>query len=532
MEISRTSGILAHITSLHTKFGIGDLGQAAHNFIDFLKAAGQSIWQILPVGPTSFGDSPYQSFSTFAGNPLFICPQKLVDLGLLTEENINFNYIFPDNIVDYAVVIEMKERVFRLAHANFTSVTDLNLSKKYQNFVKDNAAWLADYSLFMALKSHFINTRQGDLESKEYLEYARRSKKILTKTQIDDYYYGAVWTTWPEDIATGKVEAILHWQKKLADEIEYHNFLQFIFYKQFEELRRYAAKNGIKIMGDIPIFVAMDSADCWSNKDLFLMDAHGTPTSVAGVPPDYFSEVGQLWGNPLYNWENHKKSGYTWWLSRIKKAMECCDYLRVDHFRGFESFWAVPYGARTAKTGKWQPGPGKEFFDCIQKRLGDLPIIAEDLGIITPAVEKLRDDLGLPGMKVLQFAFDNVPGNTHLPHNFTCSNIVVYTGTHDNDTTMGWYAAADEKTKDQFRRYFNTSGQNASWDLIRAAFLSSAKVAVVPIQDVLEMDSYYRMNTPGVVSGNWRFRLRADHLDEKYAKHLTYLSKLSDRNIK
>ena len=531
MENSRESGILAHITSLYTKFGIGDLGRAAYDFIDFLKKGGQRLWQILPIGPTSFGDSPYQSFSTFAGNSLLICPEKLVDWGLLTQADIELNYNFPDNIVDYPMVIEFKNRMLRLAFANFAAGADKNLTKTYQAFVKDNAFWLADYSLFVALKNHFINKRAGEFETEDYNYFARKNKKNLTKEQIDDYYYGAVWSTWPEDIAAGKVEAIIHWQGLLANEIEYHNFLQFIFFRQLAELKRYAAKQGIKIVGDIPIFVAYDSADCWAHKDLFMLDSHGTPTSVAGVPPDYFSEDGQLWGNPLYDWGAHKKNGYTWWLSRISWALKCCDILRIDHFRGFESYWCVPYGAKTAKKGKWVSGPGKDFFDIIKKRLGDLPIIAEDLGIITPAVEKLRDDLNLPGMKVLQFGFDAGANNTHMPHNYSTSNIVVFTGTHDNDTSAGWYAAADEEIRDHFRRYLNCDGSDAAWDLIRLAFLSTANIAIVPIQDVLSLDSYYRMNTPGIASGNWQFRLRADHLHDHHAERLLYLSKLSDRNL-
>jgi len=532
MEISRESGILAHITSLYTKFGIGDLGRASYDFIDFLKNGSQRLWQILPVGPTSFGDSPYQSFSTFAGNSLLICPEKLVDCGLLTQTDTELDYIFPDNIVDYPMVIEFKNRMLRLAFANFSAGADKNLTKTYQAFVKDNAFWLADYSLFVALKTYFINKRAGEFETEEYNYFARKNKKNLTKNQIDDYYYGAVWSSWPEDIAAGKVEAIIQWQNVLADEIEYHNFLQFIFFKQFAELRRYAAKQGIKIVGDIPIFVAYDSADCWAHKDLFMLDSHGSPTSVAGVPPDYFSEDGQLWGNPLYDWGAHKKNGYTWWLSRITMALKSCDILRIDHFRGFESYWSVPYGAKTAKKGKWLPGPGKDFFDVIKKRLGDLPIIAEDLGIITPAVEKLRDDLNLPGMKVLQFGFDAGANNTHMPHNYNTSNIVVFTGTHDNDTSMGWYAAADEEIRDQFRRYLNVDGSDAAWDLIRLAMFSVANIAIVPIQDVLSLDSYYRMNTPGIASGNWQFRLRADHLqDNSHAERLLYLCKLSDRNL-
>jgi len=516
---------------LYTKFGIGDLGKSAHDFIDFLKEANQRLWQILPVGPTSFGDSPYQSFSTFAGNPLLICPENLIDLGLLTEEDVCINYIFPDNIVDYSMIIEHKDRLFRLAYANFATGRDKHLLAKYNAFVKENAMWLADFSLFVSLKSHFIKTRQNDFESKEYLDFAKRSKKALTPGQIDDYFYGAVWTSWPEDIAAGKAFAIMHWQKELAAEIEYRNFLQFIFYAQFAELKRYAAKNNIKIIGDIPIFVAYDSADCWGNKDLFMLDSAGTPLTVAGVPPDYFSEDGQLWGNPHYNWENHKKSGYAWWLSRIQKSMECCDILRIDHFRGFESFWSIPYGAKTAKNGKWIHGPGKEFFEVVQRRLGDLPIIAEDLGLITAAVEKLRDELGLPGMRVLQFGFDAATGNTHLPHNYTTANNVAYTGTHDNNTTMGWYAGATEEIKDQFRRYFNVDGTDAAWDMIRGTFMSNANMAIVPIQDVLSQDGYYRMNTPGIAAGNWQFRLGKDSINQHHAERLGYLSKLSDRNL-
>ncbi|MCL2397937.1 MAG: 4-alpha-glucanotransferase [Defluviitaleaceae bacterium] len=529
MDFPRTSGILAHITSLYTKFGIGDLGQAAYNFIDFLKEGKQTLWQILPVGPTSFGDSPYQSFSTFAGNHLLICPEKLVDWGLLTQNDIIFEYNFPDNIVDYYVISEFKNHMFRLAFANFATGIDQNMAKKYSVFVEQNAFWLADYSLFVALKAHFINQRRHETESSDYLYFARKNSKVLSKNQIDDFFYGAVWQSWPRDIAQGKVEAIIHWREQLADEIEYHNFLQFIFFKQFAELKRYATKNDVKIVGDIPIFVAYDSADCWSHQDLFMMDSHGTPNMVAGVPPDYFATDGQLWGNPLYNWENHKKDGYTWWLSRISKALECCDILRIDHFRGFESFWAVPYSAKTAKDGKWMPGPGREFFDIIKKRLGDLPIIAEDLGIITPAVEQLRDDLALPGMKVLHFGFGTQAPNA--PHNFATSNMVVYTGTHDNDTTLGWYNAADDETKDLLRRYLNVDGSDVPWDLIRAAFLSTANMAIIPVQDVLGLDTQYRMNTPGTASGNWRFRLAAGQLQSRHAEGLCYLSELSDRNI-
>lgn len=532
MKNKRESGILCHITSLYTKYGIGDLGQAAFNFIDFLKKSGQRLWQILPLGPTSYGDSPYASFSTFAGNPLLICPDKLVDWGLLTDIDVHLDYIFPDNIVDYKMVSEFKYHMLRLAYANFVSGADKNLTAKYEDFVESNAHWLLDYSLFISLKNYFLNKRKDEVETQEYNNFVKANKNTLSASQIKNYYYGAVWQSWPMDISSRKPEAILKWRKQLKDEIGYSNFLQFIFFKQFEELKTYATKAEIKIVGDIPIFVAYDSADCWAHKDLFMLDAQGIQSSVAGVPPDYFSEDGQLWGNPLFEWANHKKTGYIWWLSRISKALETCDILRIDHFRGFESFWAVPNGAKNAKKGKWLPGPRKDFFDAINKHFGNLPIIAEDLGIITPAVEELRDSLNLPGMKVLQFAFDASTNNNHLPHNYINSNMVVYTGTHDNDTSLGWYAQASDDIKDHFRRYLNVNGDNAAWDMIRLAFLSIANTAIIPIQDIFNMDSYYRMNTPGTMGGNWQFRLRQEHLQSycQVAKQLQYLSKLSDRN--
>ncbi|MCL2235750.1 MAG: 4-alpha-glucanotransferase [Defluviitaleaceae bacterium] len=468
----RSSGVLMHITSIYTKFGIGDLGESAYEFVDFLKSSGQSIWQILPINPTGYGDSPYQCFSTFAGNPLLICPEKLFN------EEINVDYNFPDNIVDYAAVMEIKERLFRRAYADFVPC------KKFLSFKKANAHWLFDFANFSALKSHFS---------------------------------GEMWSNWADEPVD------------CSEEVEYHMFLQYIFFKQFTELKTYANKQGIKIMGDVPIFVAYDSADCWANPNLFKLDESGKPTAVAGVPPDYFSEDGQLWGNPLYDWKAHKADDYAWWTSRLAMAMKCFDIIRLDHFRGFESYWAVQADAETAKEGKWMPGPGKPFFDAMKRNLGQIPLVAEDLGIITPKVEALLSKLGLPGMRVLQFAFDQNPANTHLPHNFT-NNLIAYTGTHDNDTTPGWYNNADEEEKDQFRRYFNVSGDSPAWDLIRAAMLSTANTAIIPVQDLLELDSPHRTNTPGTTYGNWKFRLSENQIQPHIAEALKSLSIMSNRN--
>ena len=529
---NRESGILLHITSLYSKYGIGDLGQYAYEFVDFLKKGGQKLWQILPVNPTGFKDSPYQSFSTFAGNPLLICPEKLVKLGLLEEVDLICDFAFPKDKVDYGAVIGFKSAFLRKAYQSFTELNESLLTEAYDQFIYENKSWLEDYSLFMALKFHFINERSNPENTQDYEKFARLNEEFLTEEQLADYYYGAVWQSWPDDIAKRKKQAILKWQKKLAEEINYHSFLQFVFDKQFNQVKTYANENDIKIIGDIPIFVALDSSDCWANANLFLLDEVGNPTGVAGVPPDYFSEDGQLWGNPLYNWEQMKKTKYTWWISRIEKALEFCDIVRIDHFRGFESYWQVPYGAKTARKGKWMPGPGKDLFEIIKDQMGDLPIIAEDLGIITPEVEKLRDDFDLPGMKVIQFGFDAHQDNEHMPHNFTTSHAVVYTGTHDNDTTIGWYESSSAEVGDQVRRYLNVDGQDIAWDMIRLAFLSVAQMAIVPMQDVLRQDENFRMNTPGTSNGNWQYRLASDSLDQELANHLKYLSKLSDRNIK
>ena len=527
---NRESGVLLHITSLYSKYGIGDLGQHAYEFVDFLKEGGQKLWQILPVNPTGFKDSPYQSFSTFAGNPLLICPEKLVKWGLLEEEDLMYDSSFPKDKVDYGAVIQFKSALTRKAHHRFSRFDNTLLKKAYEQFVEKNKLWLEDYSFFMALKFHFINERSNPENTQDYATFISLNEEFLTKEQLADFYYGAVWQSWPVDIAKREKQAIERWKKELAEEIDYHYFLQFIFDKQFNQLKAYANKNDVKLIGDIPIFVALDSSDCWANAALFLLDEVGNPTGVAGVPPDYFSEDGQLWGNPLYNWEEMKKTNYVWWIERIGKALDFCDIVRIDHFRGFESYWQVPYGAKTAKIGKWMPGPGEDLFKVIKDQMGELPIIAEDLGVITPEVEKLRDGFDLPGMKVIQFGFDGHDSD-HVPHNFKTSHAIVYTGTHDNNTTIGWYENSSAEVKDQVRRYLNVSGEDIAWDMIRVAFLSVAQLAIVPMQDVLRLDESYRMNTPGTSDGNWQYRIAPDALDKELVKQLKYLSALSDRNI-
>ncbi|MCL2560353.1 MAG: 4-alpha-glucanotransferase [Turicibacter sp.] len=529
--VNRESGILLHLTSLPSKYGIGDLGKHAYEFIDFLQEGSQRLWQILPLNPTGFKDSPYQSFSTFAGNPLLICPEELKRWGLLTESDLEVMPEFPEDHVDYGKVINFKNKLLRIAYENFVKAKTHPLVEPYEAFVHNNKVWLDDYALFMAVKFHFIKERSLPGNTKDYARFARLNKKYLTEEQLADYYYGAVWQSWPEDISKRKASAMTKWRAALAEEIAYYQFLQFIFVKQFTNLKTYANENGVKIIGDIPIFVALDSSDCWANTPLFMLDKHGNPTDVAGVPPDYFSEDGQLWGNPLYEWSEMKRTGYTWWLARIQKVLEFCDVVRIDHFRGFEAYWQIPYGETTAKNGKWIPGPGGELFEVIKKELGDLPIIAEDLGIITPGVEALRDELGLPGMKVIQFGFDAGHHNKNLPQNFETSQSVVYTGTHDNDTTIGWYEQTSAEVQDQFRRYLNVSGEDVAWDMIRLAFLSVAKMAIVPMQDVLRQTKLSRMNTPGTSNGNWQYRIKDEDLKPEIAQQLNYLSLLSDRNI-
>ena len=528
----RKSGILAHPTSFPSEYGIGDLGQGAYDFVDFLRKSNQSYWQVLPLGPTSFGDSPYQSFSTFAGNPMLISPDILVKDGFLLKEDLINIPAFDPLKVDYGKVIKYKNTLFKLAYDNFKEPKSAKIKKTFKEFCEKNEFWLDDYTLFIALKGHFIEHRRLLFEPDDYKKYRANNKDKMTEDAIKDYYYGAVWNSWPQELETRENEALVSWREKLKNEIDLLKFLQFIFFKQWEDIKKYANKYGIEIIGDIPIFVAMDSSDVWANPHLFQMDKTGRrPASIAGVPPDYFSEDGQLWGNPLYDWKAHKKEKYSWWISRIKSCLNLYDHLRIDHFRGFESYWEIPYGNKTAVKGKWQKGPGSVLFDEIKKALGDLPIIAEDLGIITQEVNELRDLLGFPGMKVLQFAFGD-PGNRNLflPHNFFNTHTVLYTGTHDNDTTLGWYKNGTEIEKDHLRRYMNISGEDVSWDLIRLAYSTSAEMVIVPVQDIMSLDSKHRMNSPGIAKGNWQFRYKKSMLCNEYAEKLVYLSDLYERN--
>jgi len=529
MDLERKSGILVHPTSFPSRYGIGDLGHYAYKFIDFLHESNQKLWQILPLNPTSFGDSPYQSFSTFAGNHMLISPELLIRAGYLQNEDVQDTPNFNTRKVEYGNVIEYKNKLFKIAFKNFKQNADASQKEGFNTFCEKNNYWLNDYSLFVSLKQYFINQRKNTFESREYKEYFKKNSDTMSKEFINDCFYGAVWNSWPEDIAKRNKNSIKKWTKTLKDEIEYEKFLQYAFFRQWHDLKTYANEKEIKIIGDIPIFVAMDSCDVWANPKLFYLNDESNPTVVAGVPPDYFSATGQLWGNPLYDWKANKDEGYDWWIKRISEILKIVDIVRIDHFRGFESYWAVKHGETTAINGEWCKGPGVDLFYAIEKKLGSLPIIAEDLGLMTKEVEDLRDSLKLPGMKILQFAFDEDDANDYMPHNIAHSNFVIYTGTHDNDTTVGWYEKAKEVYKDHFRRYMNVSGNDPAWDLIRLAFASTAGYAIIPIQDIMSLNSDDRMNMPGIPSGYWQFRYTEEMLTSHSAERLKYLSNLFNR---
>lgn len=500
----RYSGVLLHPSSLPSPYGIGDFGEGAFKFIDFLKKSGQTIWQVLPFGPTGYGDSPYQCFSAFAGQPLFISPGELCKDGFLDRRELEFAPHFSPDSVDYGYVQYYKYPLYKKAFEKFLAEKDKakpaipkGMIKGFENFEKNNASWLKDYALFMALK---------------------------------DANGGIAFLDWPEEQAHPSAEGKKALQKKYEKEMMYYSFLQYIFFRQWSVVRAYANNAGIKIVGDIPIFVSMDSADVWANPEMFRLDSKGYPTVVAGVPPDYFSETGQLWGNPLYDWEKHEKTGYAWWISRIKNQLKVFDFIRIDHFRGFAGYWAIPYGDKTAVGGKWVKGPGHSLFDAIVKEFGkDLPIWAEDLGVITDDVEELRDAYGLPGMKVLQFAFADINDNDMMPYRFAGDNYICYTGTHDNDTSLGWYMSLDEEHKDKVRIYMNTSGDNIHWDMIRTAMASTAKYSVYPMQDLLGYGCDCRMNTPAVPYGNWQFRVRESNFNDGLADYLRMLTGIFGR---
>ena len=488
----RLSGILLHPTSLPSPYGIGDLGDAAYRFVDFLKKAGQHLWQILPLTHTGYGDSPYQSFSAYAGQPLLISPAHLMELGLLTADDLaDVPPCCPDS-VDYGAIIPWKQSVYEKAYAHFMNAgpKELPLYTEYLDFIQEEQGWLNDYALFMACKSE-----NG----------------------------GVSWLEWEDKYRMPAPEFKEKLRSTLKEKIGFYQFLQFIFYKEWHALKTYANEHDVRIIGDIPIFVSMDSADVWANQHLFQLDSKGFPLKVAGVPPDYFSATGQLWGNPLYDWEAHEKEGFSWWISRIRHQLKSLDILRIDHFRGFESYWAIPYGEKTAINGKWIPAPGYDLFHAIQDALGDdLPIIAEDLGIITPEVDALRKEFHFPGMKVLQFAFDNLGESDYLPYRFTDPDCVCYTGTHDNDTTLGWYKTLSQDCQRRLRRYVRCTDDDTRIcrELIAAALGSIAGYVIFPLQDVLGYGSSARMNTPGTASGNWSWRFSEGALREELAETL------------
>ena len=526
----RKSGVLLHPTSLPSAFGVGDLGQAAYTFIDKLAEAGQTLWQVLPLVPTDDGGSPYSSCSAFAGNALIISPEKLMEDGLLTAEDLVEATVTPSERVDYGKARTAKLPLFEKAYQNFEASEK---NEDYAAFCEKNAFWLDDYVLYIALKDHFRRERAEEVSTENFDIFVSECEGVeLTEKQLQDHYMGAHWVSFPKTIRKRNPMVLKKWRKTLTDAIEKEIFLQYIFAKQWQAVKKYANEKGISIIGDAPIFVAYDSADVWANQKLFRLDSKGFPTCVTGVPPDYFSKTGQLWGNPHYDWKQHEKTDFAWWTSRILKTLEDVDILRIDHFRGFEACWEVAFGAEDAIGGKWVKAPGEKFFTLLKEKLGDdLPLIAEDLGIITEEVAALREFAGLPGMRILQFAFGQDKNNAYLPHSYD-RNTVVYTGTHDNDTTRGWYDAAPEVEKDHYRRYLNVDGSNVAWDLIRLAMASSANTAIIPLQDVLALGTEHRMNIPGTTEGNWGFSFRFDQWWDGFTDGLRYTSELFGRNVK
>ncbi|BCL33572.1 4-alpha-glucanotransferase [Nostoc sp. MS1] len=497
MPFIRSSGVLLHPTSFPSRFGIGDLGLEAYRFIDFLEKSYQQYWQVLPLGPTGYGNSPYMSYSALAGNHLLISPDKLREEGLLAEEDLANLPNFPTNKVDFEQVVPVKIQLLKKACENFKTKASEIQQKKFAGFCESKAYWLDDYALFMALK---------------------------------DTQDNASWYAWEPALAKREPDALERVQRQLTDEIFYYKFIQYEFFRQWSELKSYANLRGIEIIGDIPIYVAHDSADVWANPEIFALDEEtGEVALMAGVPPDYFSATGQLWGNPVYNWEELQKQDFKWWVQRFEAMLDYVDVIRIDHFRGFEAFWVVPQGEETAMNGKWVTAPGEELFDTIKRKLGKLPVLAEDLGVITPEVEALRDKYEFPGMKVLQFAFGSDPGNPFLPFNYT-GNFVVYTGTHDNDTTVGWFNQAGDYEKQNLLLYLGcVSPEGIHWDLIRLALSSVANQAILPLQDILGLGNEARMNFPSVATGNWEWRYDWDALRDELSDRLKALTKLYGR---
>lgn len=485
--MKRSSGILMPMSSLPSRHGIGTMGQCAYDFIDFLKAAGQKYWQLLPMGPTSYGDSPYSSFSTFAGNPYFIDLDMLIEDGLLEARDLKGLHWGRDpERVDYGLIYQSRFKVLRKAYRQGWEP----MQQQIAAFRKENAGWIENYALYMAVKSSFNM---------------------------------ACWTQWPDEtIRLHRPEAVERYSKELEDEINFYVFMQFLFFKQWDALRAYAKEQGIQFIGDIPIYVAMDSADVWSDPQYFQLDSENIPTEVSGVPPDAFTEDGQLWGNPLYDWDRMKADGYGWWIRRIDGAKKLYDVIRIDHFRGLESYWAVPYGEKTAKEGKWLPGPGMKLVGVLASWFHDLSFIAEDLGYVTPEVKALLTDSGFPGMKILEFAFDAHGESDYLPHHCV-KNSVCYMGTHDNDTVKGWLETMSEDDLEFASQYMHiTEDEGWCWGLIRTGMSTASNLFVVQMQDVLELPAGCRMNTPGTSAGNWQWRMLPGAITDELAEKLLH----------
>ena len=491
----RASGILMPVFSLPSRYGIGSFSKSAYQFVDMLKKAGQKYWQILPLCPTSYGDSPYQSFSTYAGNPYFIDLDQLIEEKLLTRKECQACDFGDDpQDIDYGKLYENRFKLLRKAYER----ANVGEDQEFEAYRRENAWWLDDYALFMAVKDRFD---------------------------------GVAWSEWAEDIRLRWSNAMDYYRRELYYEIEFYSYLQFVFMKQWKKLKNYANINGIEIIGDIPIYVAFDSADAWANPELFQFDAENLPTAVAGCPPDGFSADGQLWGNPLYRWDYHRETGFDWWIRRIAYCRELYDVVRIDHFRGFDEYYSIPYGDTTARNGHWEKGPGIALFEAAKNRLGKLNIIAEDLGYITDSVKKLVADSGFPGMKVLEFAFDSREKSDYLPYTYE-KNSVVYTGTHDNETIAGWYAGLDKSDLKMCTDYMNIDripGKEYHWDFIRLAMLSVSDLCVIPIQDYLGLDNRARINHPSTLGTNWRWRLAKGQLSASLLKEIREMTRISGR---
>lgn len=489
----RKCGVLLPISSIPSKYGIGGFSKEAYEFVDFLAEAGQSLWQILPLGPTGYGDSPYQSFSTFAGNPYYIDLEALIEEGLLTKEECeNVDYGSNPSYVDYEKIYFTRFDLLRKAYHR----ADLFNNKAFNKFVEEQKSWLKDYAMYMAIK---------------------------------DSLKGIAWIEWDEDIRLRKPEAMKKYEEELKDEILFYCYQQFLFFTQWYALKEYANKKDIEIVGDIPIYVAFDGADAWANPELFQLDDKNIPVAVAGCPPDAFSATGQLWGNPLYKWDYHEKTGFAWWIKRMEHCFALYDIVRIDHFRGFDEYWAIPYGDATAEFGRWEKGPGYELFKAMKKKLGDRPVIAEDLGFLTPSVIALVKKTGYPGMKILQFAFDSREESDYLPHNYP-NNSVVYTGTHDNDTVNGWIPAMSRRDLAFAKKYIGVRRkEDICPTLIRVALASVSDTAIIPIQDYLGLGSEARINTPSTLGDNWKWRLTKEMCSPELAKIMNELAHLYGR---